>query len=154
MRRDMKHIIIDTGRHDDSWEQTSRKNGGRGRVRVSDVLDDDGECLEYDEPSRGKMSRGRGSKTLGDRTRPLYRWLRKQVGRPWDKIWSEVAEVSKGMGIRGVHLREHVEQYVLVRAYVEDGKLYDAESPYPSFVYRPKGRLYVCPKTKLLRHWK
>jgi len=154
MRRDMKHIIIDTGRYDDSWTSTSRKRGGRGSVRVCDVIDDDGEYLECDEPFRGKMSRGRGSKTLGDRTKPLYRWLRKQVGRPWNKIWSEVAEVSKGMGIRGVHLREHVEQYVLIRAYVEDGNLYDAESPYPSFITYRKGRLYVCPKTNLLRLWK
>jgi hypothetical protein len=33
-------------------------------------------------------------KQKGLKTSPFYRWLHKQVGRPWDKVWHEVCAVE------------------------------------------------------------
>lgn len=160
MRRDMKHIIIDTGRSNSRYENERgfKRRGGRGRVSPHVVRDEDGECIDWDDsPRRGKMSMGRGSKELSDRLTPFERWLRKQVGRPWDKVYSEIAEVSRGADIRSHHLRQHVDDLVVRMARFEGGKLYsdnpdDFNGVHGVYV-SSKGKLYVCPRTGILKLW-
>jgi len=39
-----------------------------------------------------KWDNHRGGKQFTDVLGPLYRYLLKQVGRPWDKVYSEIAQ--------------------------------------------------------------
>jgi len=160
MRRDMKHIIIETGRVVDRYgkERGFKRRGGRGRVSLHIARDEDGEYLDWDDTPRcGKMSMGRGGKFLSDRLAPFIRWLHKQVGRPWDKVWSEIADTSRGLGIRNHHLRQHVDDFVIRKARFEDGALYsynpDDINGYYGVYVGSEGKLYVCPRTGILKLW-
>ena len=44
----------------------------------------------------------------GDRTAPLFRYLRKQAGRPWVKVHSELSRAFDKRSLRGFHLHSHI----------------------------------------------
>lgn len=92
----MKDVIIDTGRYGGGWSRKGRQK--------------DLEELPEKEGMKGKY--GWNTKSFGDRTQPLDGFLRKNVGRPWDKVWSEICQHNDSRSIRGYHLREHIWDYV------------------------------------------
>ncbi len=51
-------------------------------------------------------------KEFSDLIGPLERFLISRVGRPWDKVWSEICQVLKGNGLQAAHLKGHVKQMV------------------------------------------
>ncbi len=88
----MKDVIVNTHRY-----------GGYGaRKGRQQSLDD--------LPAKEGMRRPYGweHKTFGDRTQPLTRMLRSNLGRPWDKVYSEICQHADSRSIRGYHIREHV----------------------------------------------
>jgi len=55
------------------------------------------------------------SKSLNENLAPLVRFLRSRRGRPWDSVFSEIcANLDTGSTIK-MHVREHIEDYVLTR---------------------------------------
>lgn len=85
-----------------------RKNTPKERCFVpgrKDVIDD------Y-SPKRESMRRRHrtdgDSKEFSDHIEPLHRYLRKQVGRPWDDVWSEICQTLKGTGLAAQHVKQHV----------------------------------------------
>ena len=102
----MKHLLLETGRHGGYGKEISRR---RARLKNADP---------DDLPSRLPCSRRRvGDKELGDRLAPLYGFLEKNCGRPWDDVYSEICEAADPRTIRGYHLRQHVWQYVVPNNY-------------------------------------
>lgn len=89
MRSDMKDVIIDTGR----WYRDSSK---LNKVPDEDLPEKEGMRRRWKEHSY-----------FGDRLSPLRRWLKKSVGRPIDKVYSEFCEHNDSRSIRGWHAREH-----------------------------------------------
>lgn len=78
---------------------------------------------------------------------PLRRYLRKQVGRPWNKVHSEIcAHINRGNVVQN-HILTHLYQYVERHVIVVDGKVVrlDGRPLYFWSLY------YVCPRTGLLR---
>jgi hypothetical protein len=67
-----------------------------------------------DLPATSGMRRPYGywGKELNDYLSPLRRFLRKQVGRPWNKIYSEICSGLKAGHPLHDHLRSHVRQLV------------------------------------------
>ena len=51
-------------------------------------------------------------KEFSDHISPLKRWLNKQVGRPWNSIWSEICKAVDGRDVIGKHLLDHVKAEV------------------------------------------
>ena len=110
---------------------------------------------EYDAddhgPNRAPIARrhqyGWNAKEFSDLLGPLRRYLRKQVGRPWDKVWSEIACHLDSRSLSGQHIFDHiqweVEQHVRLSS---DGSLY--HHGWSGFV--PVSGLYVQPTTGLL----
>ncbi len=49
---------------------------------------------------------------FSDRLSCLYRWLRAQIGRPWNDVFSDVCRTNDARSVKGWHLRDHVDQYV------------------------------------------
>jgi hypothetical protein len=112
---------------------------------------------------------GRGRKDLNENLRPLYNYLRKQIGRPWNKVFSEISQVSPNKNQVLAHVYTHVWQIVERDVVVIDKKpYYKANSSYgrrqrglpaPLLPIHEHGRLqlYVCPKSGLLKRapkWK
>jgi hypothetical protein len=95
-----------------------------------------------------------GTKILNEHLGPLRRYLDKQVGRPWNKVFSEICRhINRNSAVQD-HVRDHVEDYVATHVILIDGVPCDGSG---SWTYgRPLSRLrhrpwYVCPRTGLLR---
>lgn len=124
MRPDMYKVIVERPRH---WKASDAQ---------ADRLRDD-----FDGPKQLGMRAGHGRPWLNENLSPLRRYLRAQVGRPWNKVYSEI---SAGIDRRNTvqqHIYEHIEDFIAI----------DVAA---SFTGRVRGRyqeLYVDPRTGLIR---
>jgi hypothetical protein len=82
MRSDMGRLIIERPR-----------NGHRGRYRMigSRNWDHNSAKNPIEEALRREPMGRNGTKDFTDHLSPLFRFLDKQVGRPWDRVWSEIS---------------------------------------------------------------
>jgi hypothetical protein len=63
---------------------------------------------------RGQALRG-DRKELNENLAPLRRYLEGQVGRPWDKVYSEISVRLRSDNIVQQHVRSHVHDFVAVK---------------------------------------
>jgi len=139
----MKRVIITPPRYK-GWGT----NRSKGREAQRDPED-----LPAKESMRKKHIVGWGGKEFSDFLTPLCRFLEKNVGRPWNKVYSEICEHADARSIDGWHLRQHVSLEVRQNVTAgEDNKIYGMY-----YYYQPlelnHDTLYVCPKTGLLKRY-
>ncbi len=79
------------------------------------VENDDGEPLRALRGGREPMRGPAKTKWLNENLAPLKRFLGKQVGRPWDKVYSEIAENLKPTSTVQQHVRDHIEDFVALK---------------------------------------
>jgi hypothetical protein len=58
---------------------------------------------------------------FGEHLNPLYGIVRKNVGRKWDDVYSEMSEVFDMRSVINAHILQHLWQYVERYTYIEDG---------------------------------
>ncbi len=148
MRADMAKVIVERPRKKGfAW---NKPKGYQRRLRR---YGDDG------PPAReGIKLRWQGhTKWLNEHLGPLRRYLDKQVGRPWDKVFSEIcAHIDRSSAVQD-HVRDHVAEYVPIHVILTDGVPCNGDGgwnygkPLHQLRYRP---WYVCPRTGLLRRVK
>lgn len=85
MRKDMAKVIVTRPRIVDSVRR-------RGRARSDDLLPK-GVGLRRDAMEHG------GFKALNENLAPLRRYLERQVGRSWNKVFGEIASIGCGPSI-------------------------------------------------------
>jgi len=98
----------------------SAKWGGRVKVEDSDS--------EYEKQAGGlqpwSRHRNQDNKSLTDVLSPLRGYLRKNVGRPWDEVYSEICWGMDKRTTTGAHIFTHLWQYVERYTFMgEDGKV-------------------------------
>jgi hypothetical protein len=101
---------------------------------------------DYDSGAR-RASSGRHGKRFNENLAPLRRYLLKQVGRPWDKVYGEICQTIDTRSTVGLHVLQHLTGFVSVNTFLQDGVVYEQTYRYAS----PVKGLYVHPVTKLLR---
>lgn len=101
MRRDMAKLIVQGhGRKGD------RSNSSKLRERDFE-----------NAPERARMREGYGWREHGrDNLSPIYNYLRDNVGRPWNDIYSEICAVADYRSSNGRHLRECIDYMVISEA--------------------------------------
>ncbi len=139
MREDMDKVIV---------ERPRLKWGGR---RGSRALPDPDASPRQEGLRRRHIVNG-NPKHLNENLGPLKRYLERQVGRPWDKVWSEICRNLRPTSTVQQHVRDHVFDFVAHPVVSRHGQLYWswrgghlrplAEAPM---------RLYVDPRTGILR---
>ena len=102
MRKDMAKVVTEAPRR---GHANPSSKWGRRLTKDEYNLDDHG-------ASRGPTSRHRqygwNAKEFSDVLGPLRGYLRKQVGRPWDKVWSEITHNLDSRSLDwAAHLRSH-----------------------------------------------
>jgi hypothetical protein len=101
MREDMARLIVERPR-------IKPFNCRKGRRRDWD-----------DMPAHEGMRRGhalRGDrKELNENLAPLRRYLERQVGRPWSKVYSEIARNLRIDNAVQQHVRDHLRDFVAVK---------------------------------------
>ena len=106
MRKDMFKVIVDRPRR-----------GAGFRVNRTRLAGED------DLPVRIGMKRFRtlnrtDSKWLNENLAPLKRYLMKQAGRPWSKVFSEICEnLDTGNTVKQ-HVRDHLQDFVITKVAV------------------------------------
>lgn len=144
VRKDMSKVIVERPRHGHSQRYVRP-----GRTRP--LEDEDGEPLRAREPARSLQYK---SKALNENLAPLKRYLAAQVGRPWNKVYSEISANLKPTSTVQQHVRDHIEDFVATKTRMVDGKVRTthstrrgADNPLEDD-WRP---FFVHPKTGLLR---
>lgn len=148
MRSDMAKVVTERPRrgHGNKSMKTSKTLSKDEIVDYAEDLDDAG-------PTRHKVSRrgqyGWDAKEFSDLLGPLRGFLRKQVGRPWNKVHSELCKHLDRRSVSGSHIWDHVNSEVEQHGYLE-GKLVMA---LPRYSWRPRRveGLYVHPISGLLQ---
>jgi hypothetical protein len=121
MREDMSKVVIERPRRGHSL--LSSKTGLRTRHYDPDKEYDD--LPKRVSGSRSKHIRAEEIKYFSDLLGPLRRFLRKNVGRPWDRVYSEMKKHLDDRKVTGRHVFEHVGDMVETHAFIDrDGEIY------------------------------
>lgn len=140
MRKDMAKVIVERPR----W---GGGRGGKGRKERNPDL------LPRNEGMRRPYMQSGDWKTLSDNLSPLFRYLKKQAGRPWDKVWAEICENLRPTSTVQQHVRDHVFDYVAARGvHLSNGKVYvEQHFGGQETLEDSRYELWVDPRTGILR---
>jgi hypothetical protein len=144
MRKDMSKVIVERPRKGRAWADL---RAGRSRA----LVDDDGEPFKAKgarEPEKPQVK----TKSLNETLNPLKRYLASNVGRPWNKVYSEISEHLKPSSTVQQHVRDHIEDFVAIKTRMKSGVVmvtqrYGGERPLDEVW----SYFYVHPKTGILR---
>jgi len=144
MRKDMSKVVIERPRSGHSLPGYKT----RLRIRHYDPEKDYEDLPKRVSGSRSKYVRAGETKYFSDFLSPLRRFLRTNVGRPWDKVYSEMKESLDDRKVIGRHVFEHVDREVVTHPLIgDDGELYQLE--YDGRLW-PVREFYVDPRSGLL----
>jgi hypothetical protein len=134
MRSDMYKVIVERPR--------TGKYGYECGARLRD---------DFEGPSRLGMRAGYGRRGLNENLSPLRRFLHKQIGRPWNKVFGEI---SAGIDRRNTvqqHIHQHIEDFIATQVQWRGAELVDLKNegwPNAASLRQP---LYVDPDNGLIR---
>jgi hypothetical protein len=144
MREDMSKVVVERPRSGHSLPGYKI----RLRIRHYDPEKDYDDLPKRVSGSRSKYIRAGEIKYFSDLLGPLRRFLRKNVGRPWDLVYSEMKQHLDDRKVTGRHVFEHVEDEVETHPLIgDDGELYRLR--YGGEI-APIYGLYADPRTGLL----
>ncbi|MBX9789337.1 MAG: hypothetical protein K2Y37_10520 [Pirellulales bacterium] len=146
MRADMAKVIVERPRVGSRSRQAAK--GYQKRLQRWG--------LEEAPRREGMYARGGRTKSLNEHLGPLRRYLRKQVGRPWNLVFSEICQNIRLDSAVQSHVRDHVWDYVELQVIEIDGVPCYGAGWLHGRPIATWGRqfLYVCPRTGLLREIK
>lgn len=153
MRADMAKVVTERPRHGHSnRSKKTSKTLSKDEIVDMGYPDEDAGAEADSGPTRHKVSRrgqyGYDAKSFSDLLGPLRGYLKKQVGRPWNKVHSELCKHLDKRSISGLHIWDHVNSEVEQKCYME-GKQVMAIPAY-SWRSRKVSGLYVHPVNGLL----
>ncbi|MSP03368.1 MAG: hypothetical protein EXR07_20345 [Acetobacteraceae bacterium] len=102
MREDMARVIVERPR-------IPAFNNRKGRLQALEDLP------AHEGMRRPRALRG-DRKELNENLTPLRRYLERQVGRPWDKVHSEIAAYLRAASTVQQHVRDHLRDFVAIKA--------------------------------------
>ena len=136
MRSDMQKVIVERPR----FGSRSPNRGTARRIRPVEVDED------FDSgPVRA--SSARTGKWFNEHLNPLWRFLRSNLGRPWDKVHSEICSKLDLRGVLGNHVLDHLRWEVSVNCFQEGKQVFERGRFGDA---HPVHGFYVHPKTGLL----
>ena len=126
MRADMHKVIVERER-----EGSNARYHRPHRERAADPAD-----LPIREGMRRPHVLRRERKQLNENLAPLKKYLRRQVGRPWNKVYQDISRGLRPTSAVQQHVRDHIWDYV--ERHVTLG---------------PKGRVFGPPKRCRFYDW-
>jgi hypothetical protein len=136
MREDMYKVIVERPRRG--------KEGDAFAARLRN---------DFDGPTRLGMRAGYGYRSLNENLAPLRRYLRAQVGRPWNKVFSEICAGIDRRNTVQQHIHQHIRDFIAIDVDVREGQLVDLADRW-RLLAPDSGisqELYVDPRSGLIR---
>jgi hypothetical protein len=149
VRQDLAKCTTERPRHGRSWSIT-KKYGGSVKVNPDREHDYPEEYGGFRSSSRKRQVNAKG---FSDFLSPLRGAIRKNIGRPWDKVLGEFCEALDRRGLSGYHIWTHLMWEVETNTFLgEDGEVYG----WPTFGGRSSkvDGFYVHPRSGLLLYKK
>jgi hypothetical protein len=135
MREDMSKVIVERPR--------KYKGGDAEAVRRRN---------DFDGPQFLGIRAGYGYRSLNENLSPLRRYLHAQVGRPWSKVYSEIASGLDRRNTVQQHVYQHMDDFIAIQVEIREDGLIDLREPYyRRNENRLRQDLYVDPRTGLIR---
>ena len=108
---------------------------------------------DYEGPEFLGMRAGYGYRSLNENLAPLRRYLRAQVGRPWNKVFSEICAGIDGRNTVQRHIRQHIDDFIATKVELRDGELIDLQDRwrFNRLTAGLRQELYVDPRSGLIR---
>lgn len=120
MRSDLNKQLCERERFR-SWD----RYGNYRHKKIFNNLGEEGEGLPTRESMKRRYVIEYSTKDLNENLNPLWGAVRKNVGKRWDKFYSELCSVFDKRSVINQHILDHLFQKVETEMYVgEDGKLY------------------------------
>ena len=143
MRSDMAKVIVERPRHG------PRQKYAKGYKKAWQKL------AQEDWPNREGIYAHKGhTKYFSEHLGPLRRFLEKQVGRPWDKVFAEICQHIRVDSAMQSHVRDHVFDFVEIHVTEIDGVVCHGSGWHIGRPLESGGRwmqFYACPRTGILR---
>jgi hypothetical protein len=136
MREDMYKVIVERPRR-----------GKYGYAAAARLRDD------FDGPMRLGTRAGYGYRALNENLAPLRRYLQAQIGRPWNKVFSEICAGIDRRNTVQQHIHQHIREFIAIDVGVRNGRWVDLAADW-RFLWNDSGMsqaLYVDPRTGLIR---
>jgi hypothetical protein len=111
-KRNLARTAIEGGRHRQcrSHERSqTRAERHQTRIELHKLLDDRASADDLVLEERDGAGR-----SFADKLGPVYRWLEKQVGRPWTSVYSEIRGTFDFRTTAGRHIVDHLSDWVNV----------------------------------------
>jgi len=125
VRRDLAKCTTERPRHGRSWAIT-KKYGGSVRVNPDREYDYPEEYGGFRSSARNRQINAKG---FSDFLSPLRGAIRKNIGRPWDKVFGEFCEALDRRGLSGYHIWTHLMWEAETNTFLgEDGEVYGRPS--------------------------
>lgn len=110
MRSDMTRLLVHRGKCGKRWALRPPRRKDR---------------RDYDNmPKRSRMKHGYNEKFFDEYLTPLKRFLQRRVGLPWNDVYSEIRQNLRVQTAVHLHVLQHLEDMVVLRAWWEDGLLF------------------------------
>lgn len=138
MRADMAKVVTERERYGSAWSS----------VKTGETLCKDAYDLDDHGSSRAPMRKTK--KMFSDVLRPLYGYLRQQLGKPWDAVYSDLSQHLNRRSLMGIHIWTHIEQMVEIHAVILHGKPHHSHTMLASGWEPIRDSFYVHPQTHLL----
>lgn len=136
MRNDMFKVIVERPRQ-----------GGLNTPRPRPP----GDCEDERQYESLRFRHQRHPKWLNENLRPLQRYLERQVGRPWDRVFSDLCSGIDRRNTVQQHIHQHLDDFVATKVGAVDGELYElGRYGGPRPLAQSGQRLYVHPDNGLL----
>jgi len=137
MRPDMAKVIVERER------AGIFRNYHHARNKKKFATKDIEEALTYEGMrKRHKYRHSMWGKFLNENLSPLKGFLNSRVGKPWNKVYSELNEFVNQRNAVQKHIREHVDGYVELHAIRDEHGNYSVQSRFGRYYLR-EGDLYV-----------
>jgi len=121
VRRDLAKCTTERPRHGRRWAIT-KKYGGSVRVNPDREYDYPEEYGGFHSSPRNRQINAKG---FSDFLSPLRGAIRKNIGRPWDKVFGEFCDTLDRRGLSGYHIWTHLMWEVEMNTLLgEDGEVY------------------------------
>ncbi len=137
-----------------TWEEDAL--GKPHRVQGSRAIHS-GDFDAIDELPRRQGMRPQGSwKCYGPNLKPFRRWINRQVGRPWDKIYSQIRKMVAGNALLEASIDDYIERYVTLNCRKAGGKVFATDGELKRSWRRlgPTGKLLYVDQTGILKELK
>jgi len=143
MREDMDKVLVESPRS--GRGRAAAHQGSRRQYRQR--LDRDGESApQHLGMRRDALDR----KHFGEHLSPLYRYLRQQVNRPWNKVYGELCAQLDRRNVIQAHLFQHIDDKVAVDTLWHEGDVWVRRWRELVRVGETRVDLFVHPRTGIL----